>query len=236
MATRDEDKELLDAGLATLGDESQRKELEERKRIFAEMAKKIEQPGLQDGILERYESFGKALLADALPSRVDPSLARALRPILGADVSDVRVHTGKVATEAARAMDARAFALGDKDIFVDQAEFNPSSTEGRALLAHEIAHTTDAATGFALSSRSGNSTSAREAFAHDVENKFAREDIEKDDDDAVRHEMEPTSNRGPDGMPKEPKVDKVLLAQKIIEVLEKQEMGYGTRHGQWSRP
>ncbi|MCC6624849.1 MAG: DUF4157 domain-containing protein [Deltaproteobacteria bacterium] len=236
MSNRDEDKELLDRGFETLADDAQQKELEERKRIFAEMAKKIEQPGLQDNILDRYESFGKTLLADALPSKVDARLARSLRKYLGKDVSDVRVHSGKVATEAARAMDARAFAIGDKDIFVDQAEFNPSSAQGRALLAHELAHTTDASTGFALSSRTGNSTSAREAFAHDVENKFAREDVEKADDDSVRHEMEPSSNRGPDGTPKEPKVDKVLLAQKIMQVLEKQENGYAMRHGQWSRP
>lgn len=236
MANNDEDKELLDRGLETLADDAQNKELEERKRIFAEMAKKVEQPGLQDNILQRYESFGKTLLADSLPSKVDVGLARALRPILGKDVSGVRVHSGKVATEAARAMDARAFAIGDQDIFVDQTEFNPKSSEGRALLAHELAHTTDASTGFALSSKSGNSTSAREAFAHDVENKFAREDVEKAGDDSVRHEQEPAASTGPDGMPKEPKVDKVLLAQKIMEVLEKQEAGYAMRHGQWSRP
>ena len=69
----------------------------------------------------------------------------------------------------------------------------------------------------------------------DVENKFAREDVDKGDD-AVRHDMTPAAQTGPDGMPKDPKVDKPLLAQKIMEILEKQEQSFALRHGQWSRP
>lgn len=238
MATKkkDQEEELLDKGLEALADDDpNRKELEQRKKIFAEMAQMVEQPGLQAHITERYESFGKMLLADSMPSKVDPEMARSLRGMLGKDVSNVRVHSGKVATEAARAMDARAFAIGDADVFVDQNEFDPGSREGRALLAHEIAHTTDASTGYALSSKTGGSTSAREEFAHDVENKFAREDLD-DGDDIVRHEQEPAEHTGHDGMPKEPKVDKRLLAEKIASILEKQEDGYSRRHGHWGRP
>jgi len=238
MATRDIDKdELLEKGIEALATEEDATEAElaERKKIFAQMAKMVEQPGIQDGILQRYQSYGRNMLADALPTKVDPTIARALRPMLGKDVSDVRIHSGKVATDAARAMDARAFAIGDKDIFFDSRDFNPHTNEGKTLLAHEIAHTTDAATGFAMSARGGNSTSAREEFAHEVENKFARE-LADPGDDIARGDMDPAAASKPGGQPKEPSVDKVLLAQKIAEVLSKQDEQYAMRHGHWSQP
>lgn len=233
MATRqDEDTRLIDEGLEALAEKEAEnlREAEERKRIFGELAARIEKPGLQDKILQRYESMGKNLLADALPSRVDPTIARTLRPILG-DVSDVRVHTGQLATEAAQAMQARAFAIGDQDIFVDRGLFDPGSAEGGQLLAHEIAHTRDAATGFALSAKHGSSTSAREQFAHEVEFKFAREWAE--DGESTVAETGEAAAAGPDGAPREPQVDKQLLAEKIVKIFEKQELTHTERHGRW---
>ncbi len=233
MATRqDEDRDLIDESLDALAQKEaeSKHEAEERQRIFAELAARIEQPGLQDKILERYQHVGKTLLADALPSRVDPTIARTLRPILG-DVSDVRVHTGALATEAAQAMQARAFAIGDRDIFIDRQEFDPSSSEGGQLLAHEIAHTRDAATGFALSARHGGSTSAREQFAHEVEFKFAREWA--DDGESPLSEDGEAAATGPDGMPREPEVDKARLAEKILKIIERQDLVHGERHGRW---
>lgn len=232
MATKqEEDKKLIEEGLEALTekDGETKAEIAERQRIFAELAARVEQPGLQDKILERYQSIGKNLLADNLPSRVDPNIARALRPILG-DVSDVRVHTGKVASEAASAMQARAFAIGDKDIFIDRQEFDPASAEGATLLAHEIAHTRDAATGFALSSKHGNTTSAREEFAKEVEFRFARE-WSDDGENPLAEESDTSAGVGADGMRKEPSVDKQLLAEKIMQIIEKQERTHGERHG-----
>lgn len=241
MATRDEEekKRLVDEtlrALATESDEYDEVEAREKQRLFAEMAKELDQPGIQDAIIRRYESMGKTLLADMLPSRVDPRIARALRPMLG-DVSDVRVHTGRVASEAARAMDARAFAVGDKDIFFDRSEFEPHSAEGAQLIAHEIAHTRDAATGFALSSRNGTSTSGREAFAHEVEHQFARERIDNEESPVVGDEREPSPNPlQSNGVPQQPDVDKRMLAEKIVALLSKQDGEFSDRHGHWSRP
>ncbi len=230
---QEEDKKLIEEGLEALSekDADNKREAAERQRIFAELAARIEQPGLQDKILERYQSMGKTLLSDTLPGRVDPTIARALRPHLG-DVSDVRVHTGKVASEAAVAMQARAFAIGDKDIFIDRQEFDPSSTEGASLLAHEIAHTRDAATGFALSTQHGSSSSAREAFAHEIEHKFARE-WEDSSESIVADEGDTSAGVTADGMRKEPDVDKKLLAEKILGLLQKQSRLNADRTGRW---
>lgn len=58
---------------------------------------------------------------------------------MGADLSAVRVHTGPVADRAARSVGARAFALGQHVVFAN-GQYSPGSSEGRQLLAHELAH------------------------------------------------------------------------------------------------
>lgn len=59
---------------------------------------------------------------------------------LKADFSAVRVHTDISAEKAARALDARAFALGPHIGFANGA-FQPQSPDGKRLLAHELVHT-----------------------------------------------------------------------------------------------
>lgn len=55
------------------------------------------------------------------------------------DFGHVRVHSGSDASEAARAVDARAFTVGPHIVF-NAGEYQPQTTEGRRLLAHELAH------------------------------------------------------------------------------------------------
>ncbi|MEZ4625396.1 MAG: DUF4157 domain-containing protein [Thermomicrobiales bacterium] len=81
----------------------------------------------------------------------NPIKPRAGRPIeagvreemehsLGHSFEDVRVHTGPDASAAASSMNARAFSVGRQIVF-DQDQYRPWSTDGRELLAHELAHT-----------------------------------------------------------------------------------------------
>lgn len=58
---------------------------------------------------------------------------------LGTSLSGVRVHVGPGADRAAGSVGARAFALGDALVFA-RGEYRPDMPEGRALLAHELAH------------------------------------------------------------------------------------------------
>jgi hypothetical protein len=58
----------------------------------------------------------------------------------GADFSGVRVHTDGQADTLNRSLNARAFTAGN-DIFFGEGEYNPGSTAGRELLAHELTHT-----------------------------------------------------------------------------------------------
>jgi hypothetical protein len=70
-----------------------------------------------------------------------PSDLRALfERSLGADLGNIRVHTGAEADAAARSAGALAFAKGS-DIYFAEGHYDPTSSEGRLLLAHEVAHT-----------------------------------------------------------------------------------------------
>lgn len=58
---------------------------------------------------------------------------------LGADFSDVRVHTDQQAAESAKAVSASAYTVGN-DVVFGADGYNPSSTDGRKTLAHELTH------------------------------------------------------------------------------------------------
>jgi hypothetical protein len=57
----------------------------------------------------------------------------------GYDFTRVRVHSDQRAAESARAIDARAYTAGVNVVF-GAGQYAPASTEGRRLLAHELAH------------------------------------------------------------------------------------------------
>ncbi len=55
------------------------------------------------------------------------------------DFSGVRIHTDGRAQKIARSINARAFTVG-KDVAFGVGEYSPETTEGKKLLAHELAH------------------------------------------------------------------------------------------------
>ena len=60
-------------------------------------------------------------------------------PRIGADFSSVRVHANAGADTLNRQLNARAFTTG-QDIFFRRGEYNPGSSSGQKLLAHELTH------------------------------------------------------------------------------------------------
>ena len=58
----------------------------------------------------------------------------------GRDFSDVRIHTGSDAAEAAHDINAKAFTLGN-NVFFNRGYFQPGTDTGRRLMAHELTHT-----------------------------------------------------------------------------------------------
>lgn len=70
---------------------------------------------------------------------LDSGVRAQMEPAFKADFSGVRVHTDGQADNLNRSLSARAFATG-QDIFFKQGEYNPGSSSGRELLAHELTH------------------------------------------------------------------------------------------------
>jgi len=73
-------------------------------------------------------------------------LMRTFEDSLGADLSDVRVHTGEDSQRAAKAVTAKAYTIGG-DIHFGAGHYDSSSGTGQHLLAHEVAHTVQQAGG-----------------------------------------------------------------------------------------
>ncbi len=58
----------------------------------------------------------------------------------GADFSGVRIHTGGSSEQLNNQVAARAFTVGN-NIYFNRGQYQPQSTQGRKLLAHELTHT-----------------------------------------------------------------------------------------------
>ena len=57
----------------------------------------------------------------------------------GTEFSDVNIHTDKEAEDMNKSLNAQAFTYG-LDVFFNSGKYNPDSTKGKHLLAHELTH------------------------------------------------------------------------------------------------
>lgn len=72
-------------------------------------------------------------------SPLEPQLKGKLESAMGADFSQVKVHTGSQSDQLNQSIQAKAFTTGN-DVFFKQGEYNPSSRSGQELIAHELTH------------------------------------------------------------------------------------------------
>jgi Domain of unknown function (DUF4157) len=70
---------------------------------------------------------------------LDANTRALMESRLGHDLSHVRVHTDERAAESARAVNALAYTVG-RDIVIPSPYFQPGSSAGIGLLAHELTH------------------------------------------------------------------------------------------------
>jgi hypothetical protein len=82
-------------------------------------------------------SVGQVLHSPGRP--LDPATRAYFEPRFGRDFSYVRVHAGPAAAQSAGEVDAHAYTVG-QDIVFASGRLAPESTEGRRLIAHELAH------------------------------------------------------------------------------------------------
>lgn len=87
--------------------------------------------GAESAVAAASSSSGHSLPGE-LKSRFESSL--------GTDLSSVRLHTGGESAQAAGSVSARAYAIGN-DVHFGAGQYNPGSSSGQTLIAHEVAHT-----------------------------------------------------------------------------------------------
>jgi hypothetical protein len=85
-----------------------------------------------DQYVDRAASGSGAPLPADLRDRFESSL--------GADLSSVRIHDGRDSADAAKAVGAKAYTVG-QDIHFGAGHYAPQTEAGQFLLAHEVAHT-----------------------------------------------------------------------------------------------
>lgn len=88
-----------------------------------------------------------------------PEIQNQMGQGLGADFSQVRVHTSQESHELNQELGAKAFTTG-KDIFFKEGAYDPHSTSGKELLAHELTHVVQQGTGQVTHSASGMTVNA----------------------------------------------------------------------------
>jgi len=80
-------------------------------------------------------SIQRATSPSPMPANVQTFFERRF----GQDFSHVRVHTDEGAVAQAEALGAKAFTIGN-DIFFSHGRYQPGTTAGGRLLAHELTH------------------------------------------------------------------------------------------------
>jgi hypothetical protein len=70
---------------------------------------------------------------------LDTGIQTKMESGTGHDFSNVRVHTDSQADALSESLGARAFTTGS-DIFFKSGEYNPGTSEGDKLIAHESTH------------------------------------------------------------------------------------------------
>jgi Domain of unknown function (DUF4157) len=70
---------------------------------------------------------------------LDTDARGRLESAFGEDFSDVRIHNDAEAHDLSKAVSAEAFTTGS-DVFFESGKYDPGSSEGQKLLAHELTH------------------------------------------------------------------------------------------------
>ncbi|BAY07540.1 eCIS core domain-containing protein [Calothrix sp. NIES-2098] len=104
---------------------------------FADVPQANSEPSIGQRIQQAASSGGSSL---------DKGVQQHLEQSLNTDLSGVKIHTNTEADRLNKSVNAIAFTSG-QDIFFSAGSYNPSSSEGQHLIAHEVVHTVQQANG-----------------------------------------------------------------------------------------
>ena len=105
-------------------------------------------PGQGKNIPAR-KSSGGLTVSNKISRQIDSSKGRGknmeantktfMESRFGTSFDKVKIHNNKESVQLSRDLQAKAFTAGN-DIYFNEGQYKPESTEGRRLLAHELAH------------------------------------------------------------------------------------------------
>ncbi|MBV7532843.1 DUF4157 domain-containing protein [Chitinophaga sp. sic0106] len=122
----------------------------QRKCAHCEEEELMQQDESEDAIpVSRKEKTGEVTAGDDVATTLQqtkgggaplPDNTRAhMENAIGADFSNVKIHTGSTAVQLSEQLNAHAFTHGS-DIYFNQGTYSPGSKQGDKLLAHELTH------------------------------------------------------------------------------------------------
>ena len=128
-------------------------------------------------IEEQEPSLVHGVIGSGGGSPLDRDTRGFMEARLGADFSNVRIHTDSKAHESAKSVQAHAYTVGN-DVVFQSGKYDPGSDSGKRMLAHELTHVvqqrsgpvdgTPAAGGIKVSSPSDRFEQAAERSADHV--------------------------------------------------------------------
>lgn len=120
------------------------------------LQKQVGNRAVQRLLAQRYSAGDGFELDEATASRIngargsgqtlDNTVQTQMSQSMGYDFSGVQVHTSPEADELNQQLSAKAFTTG-QDIFFKQGAYDPGSSGGRELIAHELTHVVQQGTG-----------------------------------------------------------------------------------------
>src|ERR1700724_1594779 len=96
-------------------------------------------PTVTAALEEQETSPVKDVVGSGSGSPLDKDTRGFMESRLGADFSDVRVHTDAKASDSARSVQAYAYTVGS-DVVFQSGKYEPDSDSGKRMLAHELTH------------------------------------------------------------------------------------------------
>ncbi|WP_251152096.1 DUF4157 domain-containing protein [Cellulosimicrobium sp. Marseille-Q4280] len=149
--------------------------------VLGEVDLRALQRGVGNGVLQRVVGEGgRSPVLDVVGrgggSPLAPDVREDMESRIGADFSDVRVHTGGTAASSAAAVGAHGYTVG-RDVVFGAGKFDSTSTAGKTMLAHELTHVVQQRSGSVSGTPTGDGISVSDPgdrFEHEAETNARR--------------------------------------------------------------
>jgi len=138
---------------------------------FAESASSATQPPSKS-TSDRVEPHASKEVNNVLRSSgqsLDRGALNYMGPRFGRNFGNVRIHADSQASESAQSLNAQAYTVGNQIVF-GKGHYNPNSSAGKRLLAHELTHVVQ---------QSQNSSLMKQSYQIDAQNSLAESEADR---------------------------------------------------------